>query len=112
MLGCFSVQSKSLFNVRSAFKLMQHDLDPLLQGELYQSRGCCLLPWMLCHVQHVLEGLTSCKNTCIAGTLQAPEPSQAAQPKAAPEHAAISRDQMRTADRIIVNVLQKVTFPT
>ena len=37
MLCSSLVQSKSLFNVRSAFKLMQHDLDPLLQGELLQS---------------------------------------------------------------------------
>ena len=49
---------------------------------------------------------------CTAGTLQAPEPSQELQPKAAPEQVAISRDQMRTADRIIVNVLQKVTPPS
>ena len=36
MLCCSSVQNKSLFNVRSAFKLMQHDLDPLLQGKILQ----------------------------------------------------------------------------
>ena len=29
-----AVQSKSLCNVRTAFKLMQNDLDPLLQGAL------------------------------------------------------------------------------
>ena len=29
-----AVQSKSLYDVRTAFKLMQSDLDPLLQGVL------------------------------------------------------------------------------
>ena len=70
------------------------------------SLGCYAAPSMRSKRAHKLREI------CIAGTLQAPEPSQAVQPKAASEQAAISRDQMRTADRIIVSVLQKVRSPS
>ena len=43
-----AVQSKSLYNVRTAFKLMQSDLDPLLQGTLtlvlHALPACAVLP--------------------------------------------------------------------
>ena len=42
------------------------------------------------------------------GTLQTTQHTEPQQVEAAKEEAMITRDQMRTADRIIVNVLQKV----
>ena len=70
-LCCPSVQSKSLFNVRSAFKLMQHDLDPLLQGELFShesasdSLGCYAISSM-CLEAHKLQRYMHRRHT--AGT--------------------------------------------
>ena len=37
-LSLAAVQSKSLYSVRTAFKLMQNDLDPLLQGMMLCAR--------------------------------------------------------------------------
>ena len=56
--------------------------------------SCILIIWM--------------RVACSTGTLQATQPTEPPQVEAAKEEAMITRDQMRTADRIIVNVLQKV----
>lgn len=120
------MQSKSLYSVRTAFKLMQTDLDPLLQGVLTSFPACngscthtCQVTTACCCYLDVAS--TSCCAACKAsagpllystndrsGTLQSAQPAEPPVRETAEAQAMISRDQMRAADRIIVNVLQKV----
>ena len=125
------MQSKSLYNVRTAFKLMQTDLDPLLQGVLTLLPACSGIycsPVQTCQITAQWLLLSGCSPAQVAvlqanhlqgpgvkpsrnaraGTLQSAQPAEAPVRETAEALAAISRDQMRTADRIIVNVLQKV----
>ena len=64
-MGLAVVQNKSLYNVRTAFKLMQTDLDPLLQGVLNNESVCCayltVVPTPAKAQQH-----THCSSTCDA----------------------------------------------
>ena len=86
-----AVQRKSLCNVRTAFKLMQNDLDPLLQGALQYitepfdfNLACAFAP-------HTVEAsVQSCQASAAAGTLDAAQPAEPSHVEPAPEKALIN----------------------
>ena len=105
-----AVQRKSLCNVRTAFKLMQNNLDPLLQGALqYMTEPSDFHLCLRLCAPHCRSRCPVLQASAAAGTLDAAQPAEPSHVEPVPEKALITRDQMRTADRIIVNVLQKVT---
>jgi hypothetical protein len=96
------MQSRCLYSVRGAFKLMQSDLDPLVTG-VGPAAHAQLFP-MLCRslISWVAAGEGGGKGGADA-TGQVPAAALAPKRLGPTE-----KERMRTADRIIMSVLQKV----